>query len=111
MLPRAIEVVSQLAPATLLSLLAAFESLVSDDTAKLFHRGYAWFKFLRHWTSMRWDDTQGLSPMCLERRARGVYGVLERTKTSGPGKHLGSPWFPRGSSLALPSSSWLSWLA
>ena len=36
---------------------------------------------------MRWDDTQGLSPLSLERRARGLYGVLERTKTSGPGKH------------------------
>ena len=37
---------------------------------------------------MRWDDTEGLKPMSLERITRGVLGVLERTKTSGSGKHL-----------------------
>jgi hypothetical protein len=37
---------------------------------------------------MRWDDSQGLNPASLESRRRGVYGVLERTKTSGPGKKV-----------------------
>ena len=35
---------------------------------------------------MRWDDTEGLVILSLERRARGVFAFVDRTKTSGPGK-------------------------
>ena len=63
---------------------------------------------------MRWDDTQALLPYSLERRARGVWGLLERTKTSGPGKAMGvlpvfvsdqaylqEPWLDTGLALWL----------
>ena len=43
---------------------------------------------MRHWASLRWDDTQGIKPESLERRARGIAGTLERTKPSGPGKSI-----------------------
>ena len=45
-------------------------------------------RLFRHWSSLRWDDTQALAPHSLQRRARGVVGSLERTKTSGPGKTI-----------------------
>ena len=74
------------APQLPLLLLADLEDLVAQEDLPVFQRAFAAFRLLRHWASLRWDDTQGLSPSSLERRARGVVGLLERTKTSGPGK-------------------------
>ena len=37
---------------------------------------------------MRFDDTSGLCPGSLARRSRGVFGLLKRTKTSGPDKQI-----------------------
>ena len=71
-----------------LAILAAFERTVVDEQAALYTRAFAWYRLFRHWSSLRWDDTQALSPHSLKRRARGVVGSLERTKTSGPGKAL-----------------------
>ena len=74
------------APQMPLALVVAFEKVVLDTSRPRFQRAFAAFRLLRHWASLRWDDTQGLAPRSLERMARGVAGVLERTKTSGPGK-------------------------
>ena len=69
----------------MLYLLAELESVVRDEDRPLYQRAFAWYRLFRHWASLRWDDTQALLPSRLERRSRGVYGQLERTKTSGPG--------------------------
>ena len=37
---------------------------------------------------MRWDDTSGVIPRELKRRARGMAGRLERSKTSGRDKKV-----------------------
>ena len=37
-------------------------------------RFYAWVRLLKHWASLRWDDTAGLAPDQLEERRRGLYG-------------------------------------
>ena len=74
------------APALPLRLLEKLETTVSTPGCPRYHRGYARITLLRHWSSLRWDDSQGLPPATLERRARGVSGLLEWTKTSGPGK-------------------------
>ena len=75
------------APPMVVAVLAALESVVVGQ-APAFIRFYAWTRLLRHWAALRWDDTLGIRPDAFERRARGLYGVLERTKTSGPGKRL-----------------------
>ena len=62
--------------------------MVCDKDRKAYERGFAWFRLFRHWSGMRLDDSQGLSPDSLEARTRGAVGVLERTKTSGPGKKI-----------------------
>ena len=74
------------APPLTLSIVAALESVVVDEKRACFTRAFSWYRLLRHWTSMRWDDTRGLSPASLKWRARGLVGSLTRTKTSGPGK-------------------------
>ena len=76
------------APPMVLALLTAFERMVVDESAELYPRAFAWYRIFRHWSSLRWDDTQALAPHSLQRRARGVVGSLERTKTSGPGKTI-----------------------
>ena len=69
-----------------LQVLAALEALVVDEQADLYPRAFAWYGLFRHWSSLRWDDTQALFPDSLDRRARGVVGKLERTKARGQGK-------------------------
>ena len=76
------------APQLPLVLLVDLERVVLDPRRTTFQRAFAAFRLLRHWGSLRWDDTQGLPPSSLEWRARGVTGLLKRTKTSGPGKPL-----------------------
>ena len=76
------------APPLFVAVLEAIEEVVMDDSLPLFVRFYAWTGLVCHWSAMRWDDTVGLKPASLELRPRGLYGQLERTKTSGPGKHV-----------------------
>ena len=59
-----------------------------DGRVLKFIRFYGWTRLVRHWSAMRWDDTMGLKPASLEMRPRGMFGQLERTKTSGPGKRV-----------------------
>ena len=59
-----------------------------DEGRPVYHRTFAWYRLFRHWASLRWDDTQALLPFSLGRRARGVFVLLARTKTSGSGKTL-----------------------
>ena len=74
------------APQLPLAVLAALEEVVLNPQLPAYHRAFAGFRLLRHWASLRWDDTQGLPPGSFETRARGIAGTLDRTKTSGRGK-------------------------
>ena len=58
------------APPLLLALLQALERLVSDTDSPVFIRGYAWYRLLRHWASLRFGDTAGLPPSTLLAKAR-----------------------------------------
>ena len=52
----------------------------------------AWVKLLKFWTSSRSDDLLGLVPSSLQLNARGLCGMHQRTKTTGPGKKV--KWLP-----------------
>ena len=58
------------------SLLLQLEELVLDTSKPLFQRGFAWFRLLRHWASLRWDDSQGLNPGSFKKLARGLPAQL-----------------------------------
>ena len=66
----------------------ALEQTVMSVFEARFVRAFAWYRLLRHWTAMRWDDTVGIVPSRLRLMARGLAGRLERTKVSGPGKKI-----------------------
>ena len=74
------------APAMLVVILATLENVVVDVQEVPFARFFAWTRLVRHWTSLRCDDTAGIRPSGFREMARGLAGKLERTKTSGPGK-------------------------
>ena len=72
----------------LLAVIARIETVVVDTAARPFARFYAWYRLVRHWSAMRFDDTLGVCPGSITERARGIAGCLERSKTSGPGKAM-----------------------
>ena len=72
----------------LLIILGAIERVVVDPSLPTFVRAYVWYRLLRHWASMRFDDSCWCSPTSLVMRARGLVGVLSRTKTSGADKSI-----------------------
>jgi hypothetical protein len=64
-----------------------------DESAKLFTRGFAWYRLVRVWASLRFSDTEGAPPGEMTLTTRGLSLRLERTKTTGAGKKV----------LALPA--------
>ena len=77
---------SHQAPPLPLSLLAHLERVVLDTERRPYERAFAWYRLLRHWGALRFDDTLGFSPQALRRRARGILAILRRSKTSGADK-------------------------
>ena len=75
------------APLIPLMLVGALELLVVDESAPLFARGYAFYKLLM-WTACRTNDLSCLNPSSLSLTRFGLQGLLERTKTTGPGKRV-----------------------
>ena len=68
--------------------MGSLEDATCDETLPAFQRAYAWYRLFRHWASLRFNDTAGLAPGSLELWARGVFGLLRQTKTSGPDKKI-----------------------
>ena len=57
--PRSNQMLGQ-APQLPLAVLAALERAVLNPELTDYHRAFAGFRLLRHWSPLRWDDTQGL---------------------------------------------------
>lgn len=75
-----------------LILILALELWVMNISAARYTRAFAWAKLVKFWSSSRSDDLLGLVPQCLHFSGRGLCGLLQRTKTSGPGKKV--KWLP-----------------
>ena len=58
------------APQLPLAVVAALERAVLNTALPNYNRAFAGFRLLRHWSSLRWDDTQGLPPSSLDGWAR-----------------------------------------
>ena len=75
--------------------IVAMESAVHDAHYPLFKRFVAWVRLLKVWAALRSDDTEGMVPQELRLTDAGLEGVLERSKTSGPGRrcrHTALSW-------------------
>ena len=66
----------------------SWERTVLDEDLPRFARAYAWFRLMKLWGCMRFDDTTGLAFDSLIMQPFGLEGELRKTKTSGPGKRV-----------------------
>ncbi|MCP4378433.1 MAG: hypothetical protein GY794_19945, partial [bacterium] len=57
-----------------------------DSDAELPESLYAWFKLVKLWATLRFDDHRGLLPGSMSLLADGLHGQLVRTKTCGAGE-------------------------
>ena len=95
------------APLLPLMLVGALELLVLDDTAPKYARGLAFYKLLKLWTACRTHDHSGLNPASLRLTKFGLLGLLERTKTTGPGKRMRHLPIYVSASAILMAPGWL----
>lgn len=70
------------------NLLVCLEVSVTDPAYPPFLRGFAWYRLVRIWGSLRFDDTKGVVMDSVRLSSDGLEGRMERTKTSGAGKRL-----------------------
>ncbi|CAE8672430.1 unnamed protein product [Polarella glacialis] len=96
------------APLYFLSLLVAMELFVACVDFPLYYRAFAWYKLVKVWASLRSDDCMGLQPCHLKSIAGGIEFLLERTKTSGPGRRV--RWL-KGYVSSKASITGTGWLA
>ena len=71
-----------------LAIIEAMEDMVLCDDRLPFVRAYAWFRLVKLWTGMRFDDTRGTPNRSIELRDSHLVGVIHKSKTSGPGKRV-----------------------
>ena len=86
----------------------ALEREVMDEDVAVCYRCHAWWHLLAVWASLRFDDRRGLPPSAVEFTARGLEAVLERTKTTGPGKRIAALPLVVGYGAYLRHPGWLA---
>ena len=68
---------------------------------------YSWYRILRVWTAMRFDDHRGLLPDRIVVSNGILKGTLVRTKTSGAGKRREELTIAVGRDVYLCEPGWL----
>ena len=74
------------APQTPLAFVVMWECFVMDSSLAVALRMYSWYRSVRAWTAMRFDDHRGLVPDRIVSEHGILKGTLVRTKTTGAGK-------------------------
>ncbi|CAE7280515.1 unnamed protein product [Symbiodinium sp. CCMP2592] len=83
-------------------ILLACELVVCNTSADTWSRFYAFVILLQVWATLRVDDLQNINPASITLSQLGLKMTLDRTKTSGAGKHVGrlQAFVMRGISLS-----------
>lgn len=90
------------------SVVVSWEKVVTSDDEKPYVRVYAWFKLVKFWAALRWDDTLGIPPSLVElREDRGMRGKIVRSKTTGEGRRVDTQEFFVSKDCWLLSPSWM----
>ncbi|CAE8608117.1 unnamed protein product [Polarella glacialis] len=95
------------APLYFLSMMVSMELIVACGDFPLYYRAFAWYKLVKVWASLRSDDCLGLRPCLLKAVAGGVQFLLERTKTSGPGRRVRWLTGHVSSKVSITENGWL----
>lgn len=83
------------------------EGRILDETVSNYSRIYAWFRLVKLWTGMRFDDAKGAPIGTMEMREWGLKGIIDRSKTSGPTKKVAHLPFYVNKDAWLYDSAWL----
>jgi hypothetical protein len=70
------------APQLLAMFVLEFESMIRDESAPLFKRGYAFSKLVALWTGLRSDDQTWIVPQSMVLGEFGLWLALRQTKTT-----------------------------
>ena len=89
------------------SVVIAWEIHVCNEDETPYARVYAWFRLVKLWTGMRFDDAKGTTNRSMEVTEWGLRGVISRSKTSGPGKRILYLPFYVSKGAWLSEKSWL----
>ena len=76
------------APRVPVMVLVAMEVKVLDEGAPMAVRVTAWYRLVKVYGGLRWDDLQRLIPKHVEMKEVGLVGRMVRTKVSGPGRKV-----------------------
>ena len=90
------------APLLTVAMLISAELLCRGSAEPPGKRFMAFVLLLMHWSTLRCDDVQNISPESITLSQLGLRAVLTKTKTSGPGKHA---FVMRG--VSLTGFDWL----
>ena len=88
-------------------LMLKFEGFVVDDSLQLYWRLFAWYRLLRVWACLRFDDHRGLLPSSLRLVGGSLRGTLVRSKTTGAGKRREELYLHVDRMAYILESSWL----
>ena len=96
-------------PPTTLAIIVAMEYKVMDVADRRFTRMFSWYRLVRIWSAMRFDDHSGLIPSRQKLLSSCLRGSLVRTKTSGAGKKKQVLEVVVDADAYVVHSSWLRW--
>lgn len=88
-------------------LIASMERLVTDEAASNYVRAYCWYRLVKVWSGMRFNDTQGVPASSMYLSGEGLAGEIHKSKTSGAGKKLGILHVHVSTHAWLRDSNWL----
>jgi hypothetical protein len=94
------------APLLPVILLVALELLVCDSSQPAFDRGYAWYRLVRIWSVMRFNDSEFVDMASLSLNT-SLDGIMTQTKTTGAGKPVGNAHFSVCKDAWLAKADWL----
>ena len=84
------------------------EATIMDTTERLYVRGYAWWKAVQSWATLRFADQRGLDPASLRMSAGDLRGTLGQTKTTGADKQIKSRAFIVSQEAYVTEPAWLA---
>ena len=85
-----------------------WEFMVMEDFERRYVRVYAWYKLVKLWAMLRWNDTQGIPPMRMQmEKGAGLSGEILRSKTTGAGKKIDVQHFYVSRDAWLMAEGWL----
>ena len=92
----------------LVAIVLCWEFLVTNENEKTYVRVFAWFKLVKLWAMLRWNDTLGIPALRIQYvKKKGLVGDIVRSKTTGVGRRIETQQFYVAEESWLLAEGWL----